>query len=299
MQVKLVSLMACAVLLRAAPVCGEHGDSATMIVSTTWLARHLNDSGLVILSVGQQQDYDAGHIPGALSLDFTDIRTMAPEGQEPNVELPPMARLKEVFEKLGVNNDSHIILYVAKDQLSTATRAFLTLDAMGFGARTSILDGGFPLWQKEGRAITTDVREVIRGKLDVCPQNDVIVTLDYVRDNLHRAGVDIVDARTAEFYSGARIPRGQRAGHIPGAGNLPYSTLVDADGKWKPAGELRKQMEGVGIKPGDRVVSYCHVGQQATVVYFVARYWGLDARLYDGSWEDWSAHADLPAEISK
>jgi thiosulfate/3-mercaptopyruvate sulfurtransferase len=299
MQVKLVSLMACAVLLRAAPVCGGHGDSATMIVSTTWLARHLNDSGLVILSVGQQQDYDAGHIPGALSLDFTDIRTMAPEGQEPNVELPPMARLKEVFEKLGVNNDSHIILYVAKDQLSTTTRAFLTLDAMGFGARTSILDGGFPLWQKEGRTATTDVREVKRGKLDVCPQNDVIVTLDYVRDNLHRAGVDIVDARTAEFYSGARIPRGQRAGHIPGASNLPYSTLVDADGKWKPAGELRKQLEGVGIKPGDRVVSYCHVGQQATVVYFVARYLGLDARLYDGSWEDWSAHADLPAEISK
>ena len=270
-----------------------------MIVSTTWLAKHLEDSSLVILSVGQKQDYDAGHIPGALFLDFSDIRTMAPEGQEPNVELPPMAQLKEVFEKLGVNNDSHIVLYVAKDQLSTTTRAFLTLDAMGFGARTSILDGGFPLWQKEGREIAADVRQVKRGKLDVCPQNDVIVTLDYVRDNLHHSGVDIVDARTAEFYSGARTPRGQRAGHIPGASNLPYGTLVDADGKWKPAGELRKQMEGVGIKPGDRVVSYCHIGQQATVVYFVARYLGWDARLYDGSWEDWSAHADLPAEVSK
>jgi len=296
----LVSLMACAALLRAAtPACGGHGDQASMIVSTTWLAKHLKDSGLVILSVGQLQDYDAGHIPGALSLDFSDIRTMAPEGQEPNVELPPMAQLKEVFEKLGVNNGSHIILYVAKDQLTATTRAFLTLDAMGFGARTSILDGGFSLWQKEGRATTTDVRQVKRGKLDVCPQNDVIVTLDYVRDNLHHAGVDIVDARTAEFYSGARTSRGQRPGHIPGASNLPYGTMVDADGKWKPAEELRKLMEGVGIKPGDRVVSYCHVGQQATVIYFVARYLGLDARLYDGSWEDWSAHAALPAEVSK
>ena len=292
--------MACAVLLRAAaPVCGGHGDRASMIVSTAWLAEHGKDSGLVILSVGQKQDYDAGHIPGALFLDYTDIRTMAPAGQEPNVELPPMAQLKDVFEKLGVNNDSHIILYVAKDQLTLTTRAFLTLDAMGFGGRTSILDGGFPLWQKEGRAVTMDVRKVTRGKLDVCPQNDVIVTLDYVRDNLHHAGVDIVDARTAEFYSGARTPQGQRAGHIPGASNLTYSTMVDADGKWKPADELRKQMEGVGIKPGDRVVSYCHVGQQATVIYFVARYLGLDARLYDGSWEDWSAHADLPAEVSK
>ena len=210
-----------------------------------------------------------------------------------------MAQLKEVFEKLGVKDNSHIILYVAKDQLSTTTRTFLTLDAMGFGARTSILDGGYSLWKKEGHAITTDVREVKRGKLDVCPQDDVIVTLDYVRNNLHHAGVDMVDARTAEFYSGARSPRGQRAGHIPGASNLPYETLVDAEGKWKPADELRKQMEGVGIKPGDRVVSYSHVGQQATVVYFVARYLGLDARLYDGSWEDWSAHADLPADVSK
>jgi thiosulfate/3-mercaptopyruvate sulfurtransferase len=300
MQLKFVALMACAVLLpAAAPVCGGHGDRASMMVSTAWLAEHLKDPNLVILSVGQKQDYDGGHIPGALSVEYTDIRTMAPAGQEPNVELPPMAQLKEVFEKLGVNNDSHIILYVAKDQLAITTRTFLTLDAMGFGARTSILDGGFPLWQKEGRAVTMDVRKVTRGKLDVCPQNDVIVTLDYVRDNLHHAGVDIVDARTAEFYSGARTPQGQRAGHIPGASNLTYSTMVDADGKWKPADELRKQMEGVGIKPGDRVVSYCHVGQQATVVYFVARYLGLDARLYDGSWEDWSAHADLPAEVSK
>jgi thiosulfate/3-mercaptopyruvate sulfurtransferase len=300
MRIKLVSLMACAVLLRAAaPVCGGHGDRASMIVSTAWLAEHGKDSGLVILSVGQKQDYDAGHIPGALFLDYTDIRTMAPAGQEPNVELPPMAQLKDVFEKLGVNNDSHIILYVAKDQLTLTTRAFLTLDAMGFGARASILDGGFPLWQKEGRAITKDVRPVTRGKLDVCPQNDVIASRDYVRDNLHHPGVDIVDGRTAEFYTGTRIPQGQRAGHIPGASNLPYSTLVDADGKWRSADELRKQMEDVGIKPGDRVVSYCHIGQQATVVYFVARYLGMDARLYDGSWEDWSAHTDLPAEISK
>lgn len=298
---KFVSLMACAVLLRAAaPLCGGHGDSASMVVSTAWLAEHLKEPDLVILSVGQRQDYDAGHIPGALWLDYTAIRTLAAAGQEPNVELPPMAQLQEVFENLGVNNNSHIIiLYEAKDQLAITTRTFLTLDAMGFGARTSILDGGFPLWQKEGRATTTDVRQVKRGKLDICPQNDVIATLDYVRDNLHHPGVDIVDARTAEFYSGARVPRGQRAGHIPGASNLPYDTLVDAEGKWKPADELRKQLAGAGVKPGDRVVSYCHLGQQATVVYFVARYLGLDARLYDGSWEDWSAHADLPAEVSK
>jgi thiosulfate/3-mercaptopyruvate sulfurtransferase len=300
MQLRIVTLLLCAALLAvAAPVCGGHGDRSTMIVSTTWLAQHLKDADLVILSTGSKADYDSAHIPGALFLNFPDIRTMAPAGQEPNVELPPMDQLKDVFEKLGVTNNSHIILYVAKDQLTLATRAYLTLDAMGFGARTSLLDGGFPVWQKESRPVSTEVRPVTRGKLDLCPQTDVIATLDYVKDNLHHPGVDIVDARNTEYYTGERIPPGQRAGHMPGAQSLPFTTLVDADGKWKSPDELKKMMSALGIKSGDRVVSYCHIGLQATVVYFAARSLGLDARMYDGSWEDWSAHPALPAETSK
>ena len=282
----------------ASAACGGHGDKSTLLVSTAWLADHLHDRNLTILSIGQEADYQKGHIPGALYLSYDDIHLM--EGPTKlTVELPPMAQLRDVFRKLGVSNDSHVVLYFANQGFaSIATRAFLTLDAMGIGSHTSLLDGGMPVWQSEGRPLSTEVRPVTAGNLEPCPQNDIIVELDYVRSNLHHPGVAIIDARAPQYYTGATIPQGKRAGHIPGATNLTYSTLLDGQGKLKTPEALQEQFRGAGIKPGDRVVSYCHIGQQATVIYFAARYLGYDARLYDGSWEDWSAHQELPAETS-
>jgi thiosulfate/3-mercaptopyruvate sulfurtransferase len=282
----------------ASAACGGHGDKSTLLVSTAWLADHLHDQNLTILSIGQEADYHKGHIPGALYLSYDDIHLM--EGPTKlTVELPPMAQLRDVFRKHGVSNDSHVVLYFATPRFaSIATRTYLTLDAMGLGSHTSLLDGGMPVWQSEGRPVTTEIRPVTAGKLEPCPQSDIIVELDYVRSNLRHPGVAIIDARAPEFYTGATIPQGKRAGHIPGATNLAYSTLLDGQGKLKSPEALQEQFRDAGIKPGDRVVSYCHMGQQATVVYFAARYLGYDARLYDGSWEDWSAHKELPAETS-
>jgi thiosulfate/3-mercaptopyruvate sulfurtransferase len=285
--------------LNGAPACGGHGDRSTMLVSTEWLAGHLNDPQMVILAVGQKSDYDAAHLPGAQFLDYDSIHLMSSPGQPNNLELPPMPELVRAFGALGVANDSRIVLYVSKDMLSPTTRVYLTLDAMGLGRQTSILDGGLPVWKKEGRPVTTEVRQPKPGKLEACAQSDVIVDAEYVKSNLRHAGIAIVDARNPEFYTGERPGNRQRPGHIPGATNITYSTLVDEQGKFKPAAALQQQFRDAGVKSGDRVVSYCHIGQQATVVYFVARYLGFDARLYDGSFEDWSRRTDLPVEMSK
>ena len=281
----------------AAPMCGGHGTRGSMLVSTAWLAGHLQDPNLVILSIGQKAEYVHGHIPGALYLEYADTR-LARSPVNLTFELPPVANLVEVFGKLGVTNESHVILCFSQDMVSQTTRVFLTLDALGLGSQTSILDGGFAVWQSEGRPVSTERRLVVRGKLEPCPQNDVITGVDYVRANLHRSGVAIVDARDLEYYTGAKHADGKRAGHIPGARGLTYSTLLDESGKFRPPDVLAAMFRDAGIQPGDRVVAYCHIGQQATVVYFVARYLGYDARLYDGSWEDWSAHTELPVETS-
>jgi thiosulfate/3-mercaptopyruvate sulfurtransferase len=167
---------------------------------------------------------------------------------------------------------------------------------MGLGARTSLLDGGFPEWQRGGRPVTKEVAAPQPGKLTPCPQADVLAELDYVKASLRRPGVDLVDARTPNFYSGETPGRNMRPGHIPGAVSVPFSSLVDEQTRFLPVEQLQKRFDAAGVKKGDRVVSYCHIGQQATVVYFVARYLGFDARLYDGSFEEWSRHAELPVE---
>ena len=284
-----------------AATCGGHGDPNTMLVSTGWLAQHLKDPNLVILAIGQEGDYKE-HIPGAISLHLDDMTTPMEMGKL-MLELPPIEQLHKTLSGVGISNDSRIVLYLTKDGVQSMTRVYLTLDAVGLGARTSILDGGLKTWKSESRPVTAEVPAVKTGKLDLCAQNDVIAGMNYVKSNIKHQGVRILDARAEQFYTGQRAGtthdgQNQRKGHIPGAGNLQYSTLFNDQGKFNSLETLKTQFLAAGVKPGDQVVSYCHIGQQATVVYFAARYLGYDARMYDGSWDEWSAHEELPVEVS-
>jgi thiosulfate/3-mercaptopyruvate sulfurtransferase len=286
-----------------AATCGGHGTRDTMLVSTAWLADHLKDKNLVIVALGPPADYQS-HIPGAVPLTMSDISTPMVSGQL-MLELPPVEQLHKTFVGLGITNDSRVVLYLSSgNSVQSMTRVYLTLDAMGLGARTSILNGGLKAWKSENRPLTGDATAVTPGQLDLCPQSDVIATLDFVKSNMNHAGVRILDARDPQFYTGQRAGQThdgepQRKGHIPGAGNLPYSSLFDADGKFNSPDKLKAQFAEAGAKPGDKVVSYCHIGQQATAVYFAARYLGFDARMYDGSWDEWNVHTELPVEVSK
>src|SRR5712671_3807178 len=129
----------------------------SLIVSNEWLAAHLNDEALVLLHVGDKDEYLTSHIPGAQFISTSDIST--PRGSGLTLELPAVTQLQAAFEKLGVTDKSRVVIYFGKDWVSPTTRVFFTLDYLGLGDRTSILDGGLPAWRAAGNPVTSVLTE--------------------------------------------------------------------------------------------------------------------------------------------
>jgi len=269
----------------------------SLIVSTEWLGKHLEDDTLVLLQVGEKDEFTAAHIPRAQLIQTADIST--PRGQGLTLEMPPVDQLKATFEKLGISDKSRIVIYFGKDWVTPTARVFLTLDYLGLGNRTSILDGGLPAWRAENRPVTAEVVEPKKGTFIPHPNTKLIVDAVWVKNNLSDPNVRILDARAPQFYTGAEKGRMPRGGHIPQARNIPFSSLVEeSSNKFKSPTALKELFSQAEVKPKSSVATYCHIGQQASLLYFVARYLGYDAHVYDGSFEDWSNRAELPVEKS-
>jgi thiosulfate/3-mercaptopyruvate sulfurtransferase len=270
-------------------------EETPMKVSVEWLQEHLNHPKLVLLHVGLKDEYDAGHIAGAQFVTLQDISTTAEES-DLALQLPSAERLKAAFEKLGISNDSRVIVYFGKDWITPTTRVYYTLDYAGLGKNTSLLDGGMPAWTAAGKALTKDVPSVKQGSLKIALNESILAKSDFVKSNLSKDSVKIVDARTPNFWDGSSAGNQPRAGRIPGAKNIPFSTLTDDKGFLKDEATLRKMFEDAGVKPYDTVVAYCHIGQQGSLAYFVAKSLGYKVKLYDGSFQEWSRLTDLPVE---
>jgi thiosulfate/3-mercaptopyruvate sulfurtransferase len=280
--------------LAAAPSAGA--PPAPPVVSTSWLADHLHDKGLVIFHIGDRATravYDSVHIPGAHFLaPLSEFSTPRVEGALV-LELPSVAVLDSVFESKGISDDSRIVLYNAKQYFSPTSRAYFTLEYMGLGGKVSILDCGLEAWQAEGRATTAEVPVVTAGHFTPHPHLELVADAQFVKAHLEDSGVRVLDARDTSFYNGRDTHQG-RNGHIPGAASVPFSTMVDSAGKFLAPTRLRALFAQAGVKDGQTVVTYCHIGQQASLVWFAARYLGFAAKLYDGSFQDWAARTDLP-----
>jgi len=293
---RLLPLLAVFVAPRAEAQPAARGVSDSLLLTPAQLRDRLTRGTVVLLHVGEAADYNAGHIPGARFLPYDAI------SQRRNglmLEMPPVAVLDSALESLGVSDDSRIVLYWSKDWYSPTTRVFLTLDYLGLGEKTSILDGGFAAWKSAGGPVTTAVPASTRGRLTIHPRSDVIVDATAVRSAIGDTRTAIIDARDPRFYTGQATGMHAREGHVPGAKNLPFNTLIDEGGTFKSRETLEKLLDAAGATPDRRVISYCHIGQQATVVYFAARLLGRDARLYDGSWDEWSRMSELPIETGR
>jgi thiosulfate/3-mercaptopyruvate sulfurtransferase len=266
------------------------------LVSSDWLAGQLGRDDLIVLHAGTQKDFHEGHIPGARLVELADISITREDGLR--TELPPVDQLRETFSRLGISDDSHVVIYAGTSSFQTAARIFFTLDYLGLGNRIALLDGGLALWRAEGRPLSTEAALARRGTLAPRPAPERVVDAAWIQQHGGSPGVVVIDARAPQFYSGADPGPMPRAGHIPGARNLPYTALVDGQGRFKSRDEIAALLSQAGAQPGSTVVSYCHVGHQASAIYFAARYAGFDARLYDGSFQDWSRRPELAVEVS-
>ncbi|MGQ0703533.1 MAG: sulfurtransferase [Gemmatimonadales bacterium] len=273
-------------------------DQQPLVVTTAWLAGRLPDPRLVIFQVGDRAGYDAGHIPGAQFLaPTTEWSTPRLEGQL-FLELPALAVLDSAFEARGISDESRVVVYVAGQAVSAATRALFTLEYAGLRGRGSILDGGLAAWKAEGRPLSTEAPRVSAGKFTPRPDSVLVVDAGYVSARLRDSRVRIVDARDTSFYHGRETGQG-RNGHIPGAASFPFQAVLDSTGRFRPVSLLKAQFAEAGVSENQTVVTYCHIGQQATVVWFAARLVGVPARLYDGSFQDWAKRGELPVEAGR
>lgn len=264
------------------------------IVTTSWLHKHLNDPDLVVIEIGDKKNYEKEHIPGAVFMQRSDIST--PMGEGLVLQVPSMKKLVDSFERAGVSDNSRIILYYGNDWVTPTARFYLTLDYMGLGRNTSILDGGLPEWKKENLPITGKVNKVKKGKIKITdPDKDAVVNVDYVARHLMDPGVQIVDARTPNYYSGADTNY-SRPGHISGATNIPFTSLTSDNSPYlfKSKEELRKIFSSANVNGDKKIICYCHIGQQASLVFFLSKYLGYnDVHLYDGSYQEWDKRTDL------
>ena len=291
---KLRLVLAAAFITLAAPASAQD----RILLTPEQLAGQMQDAKLVLLHISEKASYDRAHIPGAR---FVDYRAGLHATGDLTLEMLPADVLRDRLAALGVSDDSRIVVYFADAWFTPATRVMLTLDYAGLG-NVAMLDGGMDAWKRAGNTVTADSVPPTAGTLAPLKLRPLVVDADAVQAAIGKSGVAVVDARTAGFYEGTQTggrPGAQhKTGHIQGARSVPFSAIADEDGTMKARADLQRAFDAAGIQPGDTVIAYCHIGQQATGVIFAARLLGHKVALYDGSFEDWSRRG-LPVEASK
>ena len=267
-----------------------------IIVSPQWLNDNMNDPHLVIIQPSfLKLDYDNEHINGARYLWPDWLTANSPEGTY-NPPDPKVAT--KILQDLGINKDSKIVLCHAFGDVSITARMFITLENLGLRDRVSYLNGGLVAWKKAGFPVTKELPVVKKGNFVATASTPLLVDKEYVLQSLKTKSAEVVDARMKRFYDGD--PTGNpRDGHITGALNLAYTDMIDASNNIKPTDTLLKNFQAVLPDKNKEVVTYCFIGQTASVIYLTGRSLGYNVKVYDGSMQEWSRMPELPMEKTK
>ncbi len=275
-------------------------DDPQTLVSTDWLAAHLTDPDLRVLDASwylpgsgrdARAEYDAAHIPGARFFDIDEI-------SDHRSDLPHMAPEPEKFisrmRAMGVGDGHQVVVYDGMG-LFSAARVWWLFRLMG-KRDIAVMDGGFPKWQAEDRPVE-DMPPVMRDRhMTVQRQAGLVKDVTQVAAAAKLGDREILDARAAERFRGdTPEPRpGLRAGHIPGARNLPFTALLNPDGTMKDPAALKAAIEATGANLSKPVITTCGSGVTAAIINLALERIGhRDHSLYDGSWAEWGMFGDL------
>lgn len=271
--------------------------NSPFLVSTDWLEKNLNDPKVKVIEVSVVPGvYERGHIPGAVNFEWhTDL--VDPVRRD----IVNQANLEKKLRAAGVSQDSTVILYGDNNNWFAAWGAWV-LDVYSL-KNVKLLDGGRKKWEAEGRALSPLAATPTAGNIKVSAANPALRArlTDVVAAADKKTNTALVDIRSADEYSGKVFaPAGVqelavRAGHVPGAVNVPWGQAVAADGTFKSVEELRKLYAGVGIDGKKPIITYCRIGERSSHTWFaLKKLLGYEVRNYDGSWTEYGNTVGVP-----
>jgi thiosulfate/3-mercaptopyruvate sulfurtransferase len=281
--------------------------NADVLVSTDWVAEHLNDDSIRI--VESDEDvllYEIGHVPNAIKIDWhEDLQDTTTR------DFIDAEAFNALMGRLGISRDTTVVFYGDKNNW-WAAYAYWFFRYMGHD-NVKIMDGGRRKWEEEGRELTREVPKVSPTEYSgAAPRaefrafrDDVLEHIGYDGRKKVGDGKPLVDVRSPGEFSGELLHMPDypqegalRGGHIPGASNIPWAQAVAEDGTFKPADQLRALYEGKGIVPDKDIVVYCRIGERSSHTWFVLHeLLGYEnVRNYDGSWTEWGNIIGVPIE---
>ena len=271
---------------------------ARAVVQPDWLEKNLDDPKVVVVEVSTEPGiYERGHIRNAVKITWhTDLVDTV------NRDVVSAANFQKFAQAAGISQDSTVVLYGDKNNWFAAWGAWIF---NLYGTKdVRILDGGRIKWEKDGRALTTAVTTKTKGNF-TSTRLDKTMRATLLQDIIpvakKRVKVDLIDIRSADEYSGKIFaPAGfqelaVRAGHIPGAINVPWGLNVNADGTFKPVADLKKLYADKGVDGKQPIITYCRIGERSSLTWFVlSEILGYDVKNYDGSWTEYGNTVGVP-----